>query len=66
MSFSFFAETNKLKSCKMKEEWWRISEGWIRMMKDEGWTMRDDEFKGFCWLMDRLTDEQMEWELRWN
>ena len=50
----------------MKEEWWRISEGWIRMMKDEGWTMRDDEFKGFCWLMDRLTDEQMEWELRRN
>ena len=53
----FNQQTEKLKSREMKEVW--MKDEW-RMMKDEGWVMRDDYFKllrGFAsWQTDRQTD----------
>ena len=61
-------KANKLKSLKVakwrKDEWRMMNddEGWWRMMKVEGWMMKDDDFKllrGFCdWLTDGQTNER--------
>ena len=45
----------------MKEGWMKNNEGWIKndawwMMNAEGWWFQAVE--GFCFLTDRLTDEQ--------
>ena len=46
----------------MKEGWIKNVEDEWRMMKDEGWMMKDDYFKllrGFAsWQTDRLPDKQ--------
>ena len=33
-------QTEKLKSCKMKEGWMKNDEGWMK--NDEGWKMNDE------------------------
>ena len=45
----------------MNEEWWSMNEGWMK--NDERWRLNDEGWwfqavEGFCFLTDRLTDEQ--------
>ena len=49
-------QAEKLKSREMKEGWVKnVNDEW-RIMKDEGWMMKDDDFKLFRGFADRRTD----------
>ena len=55
---SFKKQAEKLKSCEMKEGWWRMmkdDEGW---MKDEWRMMKDDDFKLLRGFASEQTDRR--------